>query len=104
MQPLRSAKAALDAVVKFMGTLPRQLFSSRSHKDLSFFVSYVYVNILGRRADPDGLAYFVGLLRKGRPFARVVQEIDASPEAIARRRIPGPADDGSDDGLTDGEF
>lgn len=47
------------------------------------FVSQLYLDLLGRPADPDGLAWFSGLLDQGTPRSQVVAILLASPEYLA---------------------
>jgi Domain of unknown function (DUF4214) len=48
------------------------------------FVRSLYLNVLGRQADPQGEAHFTGVLNAGIPRSSVVQLIVTSPEAKTR--------------------
>ena len=54
-------------------------------------------------ADPVGLRYFLAQLHRGKSFSRVVEEIEASPEAT-ERRTSEPTQRCALDGISDGEF
>jgi hypothetical protein len=47
------------------------------------YVDLLYLDELGRHADPAGLAYWVGFLNQGRPRGVVAQAIATSPERSA---------------------
>jgi glycosyltransferase involved in cell wall biosynthesis len=96
----RSIAAGLKRLSRPAGTLLRRICQFRSRNDCSYFVNYVFQHVLGRKADPAGLEYFVTALQKGQPFSNIVREIEASPEAQARRRRSSIGLDR----LSDGEF
>ena len=56
------------------------------------FVELIYRNVLDRPADPDGLAYWTGLLAR-RELTRggVVLYVSLSPEFVGRHRYPSDA-------------
>lgn len=89
----------LDAVKSFLGqdvALPPELRRepppAPDHLTFAYFdalagrtlVNACYVALVGRGADPGGLEYYLGLLERGAPKARVVGAIAYSGEA--RRR------------------
>ena len=102
---MRSLLADLKRGLRTARDAARRVSRPRSDRDFVYFVDYVYRQVLGRAADPEGLRYFVASLHNGRSFARVVAEIEASPEAKERRRLGGLSQDASElERISDGEF
>ncbi|HLJ92667.1 MAG TPA: DUF4214 domain-containing protein [Gemmataceae bacterium] len=66
------------AVERYLMTGPSKL--SPNHR----FVSQVYVDLLGRNADPSGLALWSGLLDQGQSRLQVIQGIQSSLEYRTR--------------------
>ena len=75
----------------------RQLSALLAGKnELADRVNFVYRQSLGRPADPEGLSAQIAALRNGMPFSRLIESLEASPEAAQRRRELNA--------LSDGEF
>lgn len=54
----------------------------------SGFVQLIYQRVLGRPADPSGLAYWTSLLSTGTPRSRLITALVTSPE-VAQRAVDG---------------
>jgi glycosyltransferase involved in cell wall biosynthesis len=85
---------------RLIRTASRRLMSFLlTEDDAATCVDLIYQHCLGRKADPTGLRYFTGVLQKGASISKIIESIEASPEARERRQ-------GAEivDGFSDGEF
>ena len=81
-----------------MSAESQQLAHALQGMDDTAFVSRAYVALLGRPADPAGMADFLGRLKAGVPRMQVLADIGGSEEArqfAARRRGEAPSADAS---------
>jgi glycosyltransferase involved in cell wall biosynthesis len=77
----------IKRVRPYIGSVVRRLSAAlSSRRELRDRINIVYQHYLGRDVDPDGLRHYIAVLRHGMPFSRVVQAIEASPEAARHRQ------------------
>src|SRR5690554_1461850 len=72
-----TALALTDKALTFLG----QAGLPDPDSDPDAFFSQLYLDVLGREADDDGLAYWTGLLEQGRALSELLIEFTSSEEA-----------------------
>lgn len=91
LQHLATSTATEAAPPLFASAEYQQRMSALASQSDAQFVQGVYDAVLGRGADPGGLAYWTGLLHDGMARVWVQLAIGISPEAVARAAASAPA-------------
>jgi len=81
---------SLQAIADEFAASP-ELIARYGALDDGAFVDQVYRNVLGRQADPDGRAFWLGQLYAGMSRGRMMTEFSESAEFVALTGTPAPS-------------